>query len=122
VGGIDRIVIAKRDPGLDLCFNVVLASPSSGPGTAGLTLPPGFSLESAAVGPGYPCPVRSSMGTRAGAVTGSVTAVDFVAGGSTFPAHVNADLSLSFAPNDAGAPGTVTFAAQDLDVRTACQQ
>jgi hypothetical protein len=116
------MVIAKRDTSLDLCFNVVLDSPATGSVPPGLTLPSGFNLEFASVGPGYPCPVRGPAGTYASVVTGSVIAVDFVSGGSGFPAHVNADLSLSFAPNDAGAPGTVTFAAQDLDVRTACQQ
>jgi hypothetical protein len=122
VGGIDRIVIAKRDTSLDLCFNVVLDSPTTGPVPQGLTLPSGFNLEYASVGPGYPCPVRSASGTRTSAVTGSVTVVDFVAGSSSFPAHVNADLSLSFPANDAGAPATVTIVAQDLDVQPTCLQ
>jgi hypothetical protein len=35
---------------------------------------------------------------------------------------VNADLSLSFPANDAGAPATVTIVAQDLDVQPTCLQ
>jgi hypothetical protein len=115
-------VVAKRDSFRDLCFNVVLDSPS-GSTPPGLTVPPGYGLEFASVGPASPCPVRASIPVHATGVTGSVTAIDFVGGGSsTTPAHVNVDLTLTFAPNDAGAPANETLAAQNVEVQTACQQ
>jgi len=53
-------------------------------------------------------------------VTGTVTAVDFLAGNSSFPAHVNADLTLSFAPSDAGIPTTEPVLGQNVDVEQGC--
>jgi hypothetical protein len=120
MGAIDRIVIARRDPLQDVCFNVVLQYPTNASGTPGLTLPSGFGLESAIAGPGNACPSRNAPGTHALAVTGTVTIVDFLAGNSSFPAHVNADLTLSFGPSDAGIPATEPIVSQDIDVQPYC--
>jgi hypothetical protein len=84
-----------------------------------LTLPSGFSLELSNAGPGYPCPVRNGAGPRATSVTGSVTVVDYTNGGG-FPAHVSADLTLAFPPNDAGAPTSESIVGQDIDVTPGC--
>jgi hypothetical protein len=119
IGGIDRIVIAKRDVDRDLCFNVVLSS--SGTATPGLSTPPGFGLEYASVGPAFPCPIRaSSTMVRASQVVGSI---DQTSGGGVAgsPSRVSIDVTLSFAPNDAGAPASETLIAQNVDVQPSCQ-
>jgi hypothetical protein len=116
VGGIDRIVVAKRDPDRDLCLNVVLSSPGSAP--AGLSLPYNFGLESASAGPAAYCPSRSAPGTRTNQVTGTV---DPAAGGGGpgYPSRVNVDLTITW-PTDGGSPATETMMAQNLDVQSAC--
>jgi len=120
MGAIDRIVVAKHDTVQDICFNVVLQYPTNATSPPGLTLPPGFGFESATAGPSYACPSRNAPGTHAVSVTGTVTAVDFLAGNSSFPAHVNADLTLSFAPSDAGIPTTEPVLGQNVDVEQGC--
>jgi hypothetical protein len=115
-GGINRIVIAKRDIDRDFCFNVVLSSSSTAP--PGLSTPPGFGLEYASAGPAFPCPIRSSPTmVRASQVIGSVDQVN----GGGIPSRVNIDVTLAFSPNDAGAPSGETLIAQNVDVQPSCQ-
>ena len=49
------MVVAKRDTSRNLCVNVVLIQSAMSP-PAGLTLPGGFVLDSASVGPASACP------------------------------------------------------------------
>ena len=56
IGGIDRIVVAKRDTSRNMCVNVVFVEPGTAP--TGLTLPSGYGLESVSVGPASACPTR----------------------------------------------------------------
>jgi hypothetical protein len=116
VGGIDRIVVAKRDPDRDLCLNVVLSSPGNAP--AGLSLPNNFGLESAAVGPAAYCPSRTAPGTRATQVTGTI---DPAAGGGPGypPTRVNVDITITWS-SDGGSPAIETMSVQNLDVQSAC--
>jgi hypothetical protein len=116
-GGIDRIVVAKRDLARDLCFNVVLDSPGQPP-PAGLTLPPGFGLERAGSGPAILCPSRGAVAVAAASVNGAIS----VAGGdgSVIPTYVNVAVTLTFAANDAGAPATESLSAQAVGVLPAC--
>jgi hypothetical protein len=116
VGGIDRIVVSKRDTARDLCLNVVLDSPGQSP--QGLTLPSGFGLESASSGPATPCPTRAA-GVRTSQVTGSVDPAS--TGATGYPTHVNVDLTVVFSPSDAGAPTSESLSAQNVDVQPGCQ-
>jgi hypothetical protein len=109
-------VIGKRDTARDLCFNLVLDSPGQAP-AAGLTLPPGFGLEHASVGPSSPCPTRFAQ-LQANQVTGNV---DLGGGGSGgLPSRVTVDVTLAFPSNDAGAPTSERLAAQNVDVQMSC--
>ena len=71
IGGIDRIVVAKRDTSRNLCVNVVLRR-GRRTAPAGLTLPPQLRLERVTVGPASQCPTNAVIGTVAGPVTGTV--------------------------------------------------
>jgi hypothetical protein len=112
VGGVNRIVVGKRDASRSVCFNVVLGN---GPLPPNLTLPPGFGLESASAMAFAGCPTRSASGTPASQVTGSVQAV---AGGS-LPSAVDVDLMLSFAPGS-GLPQGEPFQAENVDIQPTC--
>ncbi len=87
IGGVNRIVVAKRDTSRNLCVNVVLGSPQTAP--AGLMLPPSYGLESASVGPASACPTRTVQPTVGGPVTGTVEDLTTT---STSPQFVNVDL------------------------------
>ena len=58
IGGINRVVVAKRDTSRNLCVNVVFGQ---GPAPAGLTLPTSYGLESVSVGTASACPTRSVL-------------------------------------------------------------
>jgi hypothetical protein len=117
LGGIDRIVVAKRDLDRDLCLNVVLSSPGTAP--SGLSLPSGLGLESATAAPAASCPSRNSFGTRASQVSG---VVDTAAGGGPagYPSRVNVAITVTFPAIDGGAPPTETLSTQNLDVQSPC--
>ena len=70
IGGLNRIVVAKRDTSRNLCVNVVLIN--GAPPQAGLTLPPNYVLDSATVGPASACPTLTRQPTVGGPVTGKV--------------------------------------------------
>ena len=87
IGGLDRIVVAKRDTSRNLCVNVVLVAPQAPP--AGLTLPANYGLQSASVGPASACPTLTVQPTQGGPVTGKVEDLTTT---PTIPATVNVDL------------------------------
>jgi hypothetical protein len=116
VGGYDRVVVSKRDTGRNLCFNLVLFD---APGSAqpDLALPANFRLEGASAGPASACPSRVAQAVPATQITGAVSQV---AGGLGTPTSVSVDVTLSFAPNDAGAPPAERLSAGYVDVQSAC--
>jgi len=87
IGGIDRIVVAKRDVSRNMCVNVVLGSPQTA--SPGLMLPPSYGLESASVGPASACPTRTPQPIVGGPVTGKVEEVTTT---TTTPQLVNVDV------------------------------
>jgi hypothetical protein len=117
IGGVNRLVVSKRDSARNLCLNVVLDGPGTPP--AGLMTPPNYGLERATAGSAAQCPARGVLGLVASQVTGSVT---IAAGGTGSPTAVNADLTLTFPPNDAGVPTTELIRANDIDVTPGCTQ
>ena len=87
IGGLDRIVVAKRDTSRNMCVNVVLIN--GAPAPAGLTLPPNYTLDSATVGPASACPTLTPQPTVGGPVTGKVEALTST---GTSPQFVDVDL------------------------------
>ncbi|HEX6277577.1 MAG TPA: hypothetical protein VFZ53_31250 [Polyangiaceae bacterium] len=114
IGGVDRIVVSKRDVANNRCLSLVLWDGPTQSG--GLEVPERWSVETVAIGPAEECPSRN--GTRVQAsVSGSLTFVDFNTGGG--PIHVAVDATIDFA---AGQPatGTERLNAETVDVRPAC--
>ena len=93
IGGIDRVVVAKRDTSRNLCVNVVFGL---GQASTELTLPLGFFLESASTGPASPCPTRSVLATVGGPVTGTAT---WTSSGGV-PSMADVDLVVTLPGND----------------------
>lgn len=114
IGGVDRIVVSKRDVANNRCLSLVLWD---GPAmSADIDLPERWSVETVAIGPAEECPSR--YGTRVQAsVSGSLTFVDFNTGGG--PIHVAVDATIDFA---AGQPatGTERLNIDSVDVRAQC--
>ena len=117
VGGIDRIVIAKRDTDRDLCFNVVLDSPGTAPPRDSRCHPDsGSSMRRRG-----PPPLSDAIVVLdAAREPGDRQRRPRVSGGGVagIPSHVNIDVTLAFPANDAGAPASETLAAQNVDVQT----
>jgi hypothetical protein len=115
-GGIDRIVVVKRDPARGFCFKVVFAT--SNQPHPGLTLPSGWSVESAGASPlSATCDVnRNPPSFPAGSVTGSA---DW-SGPTSPPDSANVDVVLTFPAGDAGLPATEPLTAQSVDTSTLC--
>ena len=104
IGGLDRIVVAKRDTSRDMCVNVVLVAPQTPP--AGLTLPPNYGLEYVSVGPASACPTRTPQPMQGGPVTGTVQALT----GTSTEAFVNVDLVVTLP----GADEAITTSRLDI--------
>ena len=116
-GGVYRISVTKQASSgtSGKCFDVVLWSSTQTP-PAGLTLPQGWSLMSAAA---RPCTGEgASTATAATSVTGSVSWDPQVA--FNLPPVVNLNVMLTFAANDAGVPTSETLNAQFVDVQPSC--
>ena len=108
IGGLNRIVVAKRDTSRNLCVNVVLVAPATAP--AGLTLPPNYGVERVTVGTASQCPTNAVIGTPAGPVTGTV---ELTTSGSGISA--NADVIVQ-------TPGLdEAIIIRNLDVTGGCQ-
>jgi hypothetical protein len=110
IGGYDRIVVAKRDTSRDLCVNVVLIN---GPAdaSAGLTAPPGFTLDSATVGPASACPTMARLATAGGPVTGSVVSTSTP---GSVASTVDVDIHVTLPGNDEA------IITRNLDVARGC--
>lgn len=119
VGGIDRLVISKRDDVADRCLSLILEDGSSMPSTD-LVLPERWSLEAISVGPAEECPTRNGTRVQAGA-SGSVSLLDPGTGTAGQPTHVAADVTLTFsAPVPAGLQATEQLRVDSVDVRAPC--
>jgi hypothetical protein len=120
IGGINRVVVSKRDTAGNQCLSFALtdgALPVQP--TPGLTLPAGWQLERITAGPASSCPARSATPV-AGQVTGTISWVDIRSGSSTYPAHANIDVTLTFPANDAGASSMERIEGQNVDVLPSC--
>ena len=114
IGGVDRIVVSKRDVANNRCLSLVLwDGPTQ---SSGLEAPERWSVETVAIGPAEECPSRN--GTRVqSTVSGSLTFLDLNGGGG--PIHVAVDATINFA---AGQPatGTERLNIDSVDVRAQC--
>jgi len=118
VGGIDRVVVAKRDTGRNVCVNVVMSS-TSAQVPAGLTLPANLGFERATVSAASACPARALFAAQASGVTGTITQL---AGSPGMPTSMSVAVQVTFPANDAGAASSEALNAQTVDVQPACQQ
>ena len=116
IGGINRVVVAKRDTARNLCFNLALTESTAQP-PPGLTLPALYVIESATVGPASVCPTRTPQPTPAGPITGSVSLVPN--GGDAWGA-ADVDVMMTFGSNDAGAPPGEQLSAHGVSLLTPC--
>jgi hypothetical protein len=108
IGGIDHLVVAKRDASRNLCVNVVFGS---GQAPAGLTLPIGFGLESASAGPASACPTLGVLATGGGPVTGTVVSTS---NPQVVPSTLDVDILVTLPGNDEA------LNARDVDVTGSC--
>jgi hypothetical protein len=115
VGGVYRISVTKQASAgtSGKCFDINLWSTMQAE-PAGLTLPDGWSIMSAGMGP---CSA-SAVSVSATSITGTVTWDPQI--GFNLPPVVNVNLMLAFGANDAGVPATEALSAQFVDVRTSC--
>ena len=121
IGGIDRVVIAKRDTARDLCFNVILKHPGTA-ATSGLTVPANWDVEASQVTGASQCPsLDVSMATPVNKTVGTISWADFASGSSTYPAHARIDAAVAFVPKSGGVSANEKLSASSVDVRAACQ-
>jgi hypothetical protein len=120
IGGINRVVVSKRDTAGNQCLSFALAERASpGQPTPGLSLPAGWYLERVTVGPASSCPTRNGTPV-AGEVTGTVTWAVPRPGSSNYPARANINVTLTLPANDAGASSVERIEGEDVDVLPAC--
>lgn len=101
IGGVNRVVIAKRDTARDLCVKLVLNSPGTNP--LGLTLPPNLGTEYAYASAGVgDCLQRRPPSGAASAVAGTGSVV---ASATSQPTYT-VDVTLTFAPDAIAGLGT----------------
>ncbi len=119
-GGIDRVVVSKRDTAANQCLSVALASPvGSAQPTPGLDLPAGWRLEGATVGPAATCPTR--WGTPlAGEITGTISWAELLPGSTSYPARANADVTVTTPASDGGAAVSERIEGRAINVTPAC--
>lgn len=113
VGGVDRIRVSKVVSAIGLCLDVNIWLTTKPP-PAGLTFPKDWSLMGAVA---RPC-TGTGPTTEPSTITGSVGWTPQIA--FNLPPVVNVDITLTFAPSDAGIPASETLNAQNVDIRTAC--
>ncbi len=111
IGGLDRIVVAKRDTSRDMCVNVVLVAPQAPP--AGLMLPLNYGLEYVSVGPASACPTLTPQPTQGGPVTGFV---DTSGSPPIPPPFLNVDLIVTLPGADEA------IITSPLNISTMCNQ
>jgi hypothetical protein len=117
LGNIERIVVAKRDAGRNLCVNLVF---SNGTNTSQIRLPQGWKVEFAFTLPGVTtCPLRFPPATRVQAmgVSGSAT---WSRGTSRPYVDVSVDATLTFPGGDAGLGTTERLMVTGVDVASGC--
>jgi hypothetical protein len=119
IGGVNRLVVAKRDLDRDLCINLVLQSPPPGTQSGSVLLPSGYGLDQAVAGPGAACPSRFPSGLRASQVSGSVKAVGGTNGGGWLT-HVDVDIMLTWPGTDGGPLPPESISVANLDVQGMC--
>jgi hypothetical protein len=118
-GGINRIVVAKRDTGRDLCFGVILNNPGTAP--SGLTVPSTWGLEASLVTSASKCPSRDVL--MAIPVKKTVGTIEFVTLGgavSANPTRANIDAAVAFVPSSGGVSAGERLAASNVDISPAC--
>ena len=116
IGGVDHIVVAKRDAAANVCFSVALVSPGTAP--MGLSLPSSYGLDQAWAGPLTPCPSRVPSGPRA-QVSGYVAASGGPSG-SGRPNSVDVDVTLTWSGSDGGSAAPEVIRVTNLDVQGQC--
>jgi hypothetical protein len=120
VGGLDRVVVSKRDTAANQCLSIALASPvASAQPTPGLDLPAGWRFERATVGPAASCPTRWGA-PLAGEITGAIGWADLRPGSSSHPARANADVTVTAPASDGGAAVSERIEGRAIDVTPAC--
>jgi hypothetical protein len=114
---MDRIVIVKADPYLDICAGVRLVHPGESM-AFGISAPDTWSVELAYVTQdAYDCaavpfPVDTVMATGgSGGVTWSIS------GGDVYPSSVDIDATLTFTPQQDWVPDSVRMIAEDVPVQ-----
>ena len=108
VGGLDRVVVAKRDTSRNLCVNVVFVAPRTP--SAGLTLPSNYGLESVGVVLPSECPTRNVPSAAADSVMGTAAWTN-----SASPSTADVDLVVTLPGNDEA------LIARNVDISPACQ-
>ncbi len=113
---LDRIVIVKADPSLDICAGVRLVHPGESM-AFGITAPDTWAVELAYVThDAYDCaavpfPVDTVMSTGgSGGVTWTIDA------GEIYPTSLDIDVTLEFTPEEEWVPDSVRMVADDLPV------
>jgi hypothetical protein len=114
-GGINRIVVAKRDAQQNLCVVFVLAQQAPNP--FNLTLPPNWGMEYAFAMPAMSdCRLRFPPSGSPEAAAGSGT----VALPPTPTPTVDIDVTLTFPPTDAGFSGSARLMVTGVVAPLAC--
>ena len=118
IGGLNRVVVSKRDPAGNQCLSFALTDGApAGPTHAGADATRGLVLE-------VP-PARLQLpGAPGNALDGQVTGTISWAGNAarfvSFPMRANIDVTLMFPANDAGASSMERIEAQNIDVLPNC--
>ncbi len=118
IGALDRILITKADPVLDICVMVRLVSPA-GIGKLGITLPANWDTEFAFAYPGAAdCHTFTEFPQNPVYALAGSGAIDWtVAGGEIYPTEITSvDVTLTFPANQQPIPETVRMAAGNLPV------
>jgi len=116
IGGLDRVVIAKRDGARGECVVLVLVQPGS-TSALPLALPPNWGVEFAFTMPlSESCLTRfpPSNAIRADGGSGSVTF------GDSAPSSATADVTLTFSSGDTAGASAATLTASAVDVTGGC--
>ena len=120
IGGLNRVVVSKRDTAANQCISIALMDVGTGAQpTPGLDVPAGWQLDRATVGPAASCPTRGGA-ALAGEISGTISWADLRPDVSGYPARANADVTVMAPASDGGATASERLAGRAIDVTPGC--
>jgi hypothetical protein len=120
VGGVNRVVVSKRDTAANQCLSIALMDVGTGAQpTPGLEVPPRWQLDRVTVGPAASCPTRGGA-ALAGEISGTISWAELRPDPSGYPARANADVTVTVPASDGGATASERVAGRAVDVTPAC--